>query len=123
MFDIDTRIFTVGDRVKCWFKNRWWTGTISEIIPRPTQVAKSILTTYIGDNKDIKIISDDGDYVTTVYHRLSHIRVKTDKNLPYDKKGIKFLQIHSACRHLILFESDPIPTNPPQPGPFPIETV
>jgi len=104
------RKFKIGDRIKCWHKGKWWSGTIIDFPSRQIRVIRIVFKT-LTEGLDVKIVGEDDKYITYEHPTKKVMFVRTDEKISdepgtlLDGYGLKG-PIDSPFN---IFENDPEP--------------
>jgi len=73
--------FKTDDRVKSWFRDRWWSGTVAAFRPRSIKVERWRFEITGGREAGFKILVDDGQHIIYEHPRMILMDVKTDEKV------------------------------------------
>ncbi len=74
------RKFKIGDRVKCWYHDKWWSGTIIEFPKRRIKLARSFFE-LLTKGLSVNIIAKDDEFVIYEHPTFKTMLVKTDEKV------------------------------------------
>jgi hypothetical protein len=106
--------FKVGDRVKTWYHDKWWSGTVVRFRPRPIKVPCPLFETF-KKMMDLTIIREDERDVTYEHPTRISMEIKTDEKVGDDSDLLhSFGLIGSPKGPFTILENEPVPdTNDP----------
>lgn len=74
------REFKIGDRVKCWYHDKWWPGTIVDFPKKQIRVSR-IVFDRLTEGLNVKIIEEDEKSITYEHPTQRVMLVKTDEKI------------------------------------------
>ena len=110
--------FQIGDRVKCWYGERWIAGTVVRIGPEPRTTKNYLFKMYV-DKEQVHVISESDKEVTYLdpASRVVFKYVLTDERVGEESDLFGGFGLRSRAEDHIytLFEGE---EEPPEPNGF-----
>ncbi|MFA6251684.1 MAG: hypothetical protein WC603_03610 [Candidatus Paceibacterota bacterium] len=93
IFPFNPRVFKVGDRVKIYFKDKWWKGIIDHFTPAREEMFKVWFNSFLKKDPKIEIVGEGiscglKSVIYNDYHN-ARMHIKTDEKVD-DEDGALF---------------------------------